>query len=171
MRFETSERIRTDRPQEELLDLLEEQFKKISGRVSRTGSTLEVSSIEASFGSINRNDTTSVSVRGADGGWLVVADVHYRPSVMFWLFFVIGLFSIVWWVLPIVFYILQKNTVRAAISDCFRRVKNEFDQVSPSGDPAGSASIRELEKLGALRERGILTEAEFQVKKQQLLNI
>jgi hypothetical protein len=93
MRFEVSERIRTTRSQEELLAVLEDQFKKVSDSVHRAGKTIEAKSIEASFGSINRSDTTIISLRKVDDGWLVVAEVHYRPSVAFWIILIITLFT------------------------------------------------------------------------------
>lgn len=171
MRFEVSERIRTRRSQEELLIFLEDQFKKISEGVHRAGQTIEAKSIEASFGSINRSDTTTISLRLADDGWLVVADVHYRPSVAFWIFLIISLFSAIFWLLPIAFYLFQKNTVRTAISECLQRVKNEFDQSSVGNGQIKSSSIGDLEKLGTLKEKGLITEDEFEAKKKQLLGL
>lgn len=169
MKFEVSERIRTTKSQEELLLALEGQFKKISESVQRAGQIIEAKSIEASFGSINRADTTVISLRKADDGWLVVAEVNYRPSVAFWIILIITLFTWVFWLIPIAFYILQKNSVRTAISECLLRIKNEFDQ-SSSGQMA-SSSIGDLEKLGALKEKGLITENEFEAKKKQLLGL
>lgn len=128
MKFEVSERIRTHTTEEELLQALEPQFKKISENAQRSGRTIIAKSIEASIGSINRNDTTTISLRRLDDGWLVIADVHYRPSVAFWIILVITLFTYIFWLVPLVFYLLQKTTVRTAIEECFQRVKNEFDQ-------------------------------------------
>lgn len=171
MRFEISERIRTSRSQEELLTVLEDQFKKVSEGVQRAGQTIEAKSIEASFGSINRSDTTTISLRKADDGWLVVAEVHYRPSVAFWIILIITLFTWVFWLLPIAFYLLQKNTVRTAITECLQRVRNEFDQSSGGSSQMTSSSIGDLEKLGALKERGLITDGEFEAKKKQLLEL
>jgi len=84
--------------------------------------------IETSFGSINRSDSTVVSVLQKGAGFLCVAEVTYSPSLAFWIFFVAGLFAYVlfWWP-PIIFYVIQRNTVRTAITDVFTRVKNEFE--------------------------------------------
>jgi hypothetical protein len=171
MRFEVSERIRTTRSQEELLTVLEGQFKKVSEDVQRAGQTLEAKSIEASFGSINRTDTTIISLRKADDGWLVVAEVHYRPSVAFWIILIITLFTWIFWLLPIAFYLLQKNTVRTAISESLLRVKNEFDQSGGGSVQMASSSIDDLEKLGALKVKGLITDSEFEAKKKQLLGL
>jgi len=171
MRFEISERIRTSRSQEELLVVLEDQFKKVSEGVQRAGQTIEAKSIEASFGSINRSDTTTISLRKADDGWLIVAEVHYRPSVAFWIILIITLFTWIFWLLPIAFYLLQKNTVRTAITECLQRVRNEFDQSSGGSSQMASSSIGDLEKLAALKEKGLITDGEFEAKKKQLLGL
>jgi hypothetical protein len=93
MKFEVSERIQTSASKEEILRGLEEQFKKVSNSVQRSGETLTVKSIEASFGSINRSDTTTVELRDTDDGYLLLANVHYRPSVAFWILLVILIFT------------------------------------------------------------------------------
>ncbi len=169
MKFEVSERIRTTKSQDELLTVLEAQLKKVAETVQRSGQTIEAKSIEASFGSINRKDTTTVSIKKADDGWLVVADVHYRPSVAFWIILIITLFTWVFWLLPIAFYLLQKNSVRTAITECLQRVKNEFDQPSQGNSQPATSSLEDLEKLGVLKEKGLITDSEFEAKKKQIL--
>ena len=171
MKFEVSERLRTTRSQDEILAVLEEQFKKVSENVKRHGQTIEAKSIEASFGSINRTDTTTVSLKKADGGWLVIADVHYRPSVAFWIILIITLFTYIFWLLPIVFYLFQKKTVRTSIEECFQRVKNEFDQTSQGINQSNSSGVEEIEKLAALKGKGFITDGEFEAKKKQLLGL
>jgi hypothetical protein len=128
MRFEVSERIPTSRSAADILDALEQQFRKVSSSVRRVGSTFTATMIGSTFGSINRTDQTTVSLKRVDDGYLVVADVYYRPSVMFWVFLVCGLFGWVLWVVPIVFYLIHKNFVRKGIEECLQRVKNEFLQ-------------------------------------------
>jgi hypothetical protein len=92
MKFEVSERISTSAGKGELLKVLEEQFKKVSENVQRHGDTLVAKSIEASFGSINRYDTTTIELKDVDDGFLAVASVNYRPTTSFWIIFIIGLF-------------------------------------------------------------------------------
>jgi hypothetical protein len=82
MRFEVSERIKTSKSQEELLSFLEAQFKKISESANRSDTTIKVKSIEASFGAINRDDSADISLKKSEDGWLLVADVNYKPSVL-----------------------------------------------------------------------------------------
>ncbi len=191
MKFEVSERIRTSKSQDEVLNSLESQFKKVARGTSRKGQVLAAVSIEASFGSINRKDTTVVEVERAEDGWLLVAKVDYRPSVAFWIIFCITLFSWVLWIVPVGFYLFQKNTVRSAIADCMQRVKNEHEQlvhVAPSiaapsiaapstaapstADPSISVtSLDALERLGSLRDKGLISDDEFAAKKKQILGL
>lgn len=171
MRFEVSERIRTSRSQEELLNALEKQFKKVAESAQRTGQTIEAKSIEASFGSINREDTTVVSMTKVDDGWLVVADVNYRPSIAFWVILIIGLFTWVLWLLPVAVYMIQKNSVRTAITECLQRLKNEFDQAAQVPALPATSNLDDLEKLGALKEKGLISDSEFDAKKKQILGL
>ena len=171
MKFEASERIRTARSQDELLTVLETQFRKVSEEVKRVGQTIEAKSIEASFGSINRNDTTTVSLKKVDDGWLVVADVHYRPSVAFWIILIVTLFTWVFWLVPIVFYLIQKGTVRTAITECLQRVKNEFDDSNQRSSQPTNSTIGDIEKLGSLKAQGLITDSEFEAKKKQILGL
>lgn len=127
MRFEVSEQIRTRRDKAHLLSALETQLRKVSRGVVRNGDLIVASGIEASFGSINRTDRATVSVQMKDAGFLCVAEVTYRPSVAFWIILLLLIFTYVLWLLPIIFYITQKKTVRSAIADTFARVKNEFE--------------------------------------------
>jgi hypothetical protein len=129
-----------------------------------------VKSIEASFGSVNRSDTTTVEMRDVDDGFLLVAYVHYRPSVAFWIILIISLFTWVFWIIPIVFYLIQKKTVQTGIQEVFTRIKNEF--MSSEGGKArrqGSTDLDQLQKLAELRDSGVLSEEEFQTKKSQIL--
>lgn len=170
MRYEVSERLNSIAQKDAVLDALEIQFKKVATSVKREGEELTVQSIEATFGSINRNDTTKVSVRSAEGGYLLIADVHYRPSIAFWIIFVICIFSYVLWIIPVVFYILQKQTVRKAIEETFQRVKNEYMITNPASN-RGTGTVDELEKFASLLERGLISKEEFDAKKAQILGL
>jgi len=174
VRFEISERIRTTRTADELLVSLEEQFGRIADSVQRSGAVLTAKAIEASFGSVNRNDDTTITVRPMDGGVLLVAEVNYRPSVMFWILLILLLFTTVLWLIPIAFYLHQKNTVRDAIAACFQRVRNEFDEATASASgksSAGSHQLDQLSKLADLHQRGVLSDAEFAEQKRRLLEM
>jgi hypothetical protein len=165
MRFEVSDRIRTTKTKNEILDALEEQFRKVSLSIRRSNQTIEAKSIEATFGSVNRTDRTIVSLRQVPDGWVMVANVDYHPSQWFWILLVLLIFTYFGWVFPIAFYLLHKKNVRSAIEDCFQRVKVELDNPTYNEE----SSFGALEKLASLRDKGIVTEAEFQAKKKQIL--
>ena len=109
MRFEVSEPVVTVAQSEQVLGVLETQFRKVASKADRHGDTLTISAVEASFGSINRRDSTIVELKLKENGFLLVASVHYRPSLAFWCILVITLFSYVFWLVPIVFYLVQKK--------------------------------------------------------------
>jgi len=166
MKFEVSERISTSADKTAILKMLTDQFRKVSQNIVLSDEKLSVHSIEASWGSINRTDTTVITLKPIDGGFLIVADVHYRPSIMFWVFFVVFIFTYVAWVVPIIFYLVQKNTVRQAIVNVFKRVADEFTNSSI----VKNTVIEQLERLATLKDKGILTDEEFQGKKAEILN-
>ena len=164
MKFEVSEQIRCLAEKKAVLDSLEVQLRKISMKVERTGEAIRVRGIEASFGSINRSDETVIRVQQKNNGFLCVAEVTYRPSIAFWIFFILGLFTILPWIPIVVFYLTQRKTVRSALLDVFLRIKNEFeiDLASRSSD------LERLEKLALLKEKGVLSDAEFESQKREL---
>jgi hypothetical protein len=156
MRFEISEQIRTPRDRgAAVVNALEMQLRKVSRKVERSGDVLTASAIEASFGSINRFDRSVIQIHPKDAGFLCVADVTYRPSAFFWIFFVIGLFAyfLLWWP-PIIFYLFQRKTVRSAISDVFARVKNEFEMDAIPLQPAVKTVVGYYNGCGAALQMG-----------------
>jgi hypothetical protein len=126
MQFEVSETINGCDPGI-ALSLVEQQFRKVSGHVVRSDQNVTATGIEASFGSINRSSRAVCSVRSNGSKGIITAEVEYKPSFAFWVFFIPGLFTLLGWLLPLAFYVLQKNTVRAAVEAVFQRVKNECE--------------------------------------------
>ncbi len=183
MTFEVSERFVSTATEQEVAGFLKDAFQKVSEGVVDNGSTFTAKQLNATFGSINRDDETTVSVSRRDSDLLVVASVNYRPSIAFWIIFIICLFSTVGWLIPLAFYFYQKKTVREAVEEVFARTRNEFSgsrQTSPS-----PASIQDtisqqqqtqgvadqLERLGALVEKGLLSKEEFDIQKKKLLGL
>src|SRR5208283_2462645 len=101
------------------------------------------------------------------------ARVHYRPSVVFWIFFIIGIFLwLVGWLVPVGIYYFQKKTVQEGIQEVFTRVKNEFmSSREQKPNKQSQSDLDQLEKLAALKEKGVITEDEFQAKKKELLGL
>ena len=181
--FETSTQLRTAHPATVILDALEGQFANASAGVKRTeDDTLVIRVIDPTFGSINRADITHIQLRPMDGGFLIVASTQYAPSAAFWFLIFILIFTALGWLLPIAFYLMQKQAVQSRIERVFSRIKDEFSELVPasvvrpavpdSASPHGEelATLELLEKLGQLRENGVLTREEFDAKKKQILN-
>lgn len=171
MHFEVSERLITNEPPEAVMEFAQRQFAKISGRTRLERGRLTVRMVEASFGSINRSDVTSVTLQRIGGGYLLVSETDYRPSLWFWVFLIVLLFTYVGWLIPIVFYLYQRGTVKSAIQSAITRVVNEFS-VAPMAvgyQTAPASSADELKKLAELRDSGVLSADEFEAQKRKLL--
>lgn len=173
MNFEVSEKFITNSKKEDILIALEDQFRKVSKCVLRQGDTLVVTSIEhRTFGSPCRSDTTTVSIHDRGDSIVIVGNVYYRPSLWFWGYLILGLFTIVMIVLPIVLYFMQKKTVQTGIQEVFTHIKIEFVTASQiQTKKLGTSDLDQLEKLGTLKEKGFITEEEFQAKKKDLLRL
>jgi hypothetical protein len=171
MHFEVSERLITNEAPESVMEFAQQQFAKISNRTRLERGQLTARMVEASFGSINRSDVTRVSLQRVGGGYVLVSETDYRPSVWFWLFLLVLLFTYVGWLIPIVFYLYQRGTVKSAIQSVISRVVNEFSVgPMPVGYPAAQvSSADELKKLVELRDGGALTAEEFEAQKHKLL--
>lgn len=175
MRFEVSERLKTNKSNKEIILTVERQFKKISQSTFVSKNIVKVKGIEATFGSINRSDETKVRIKKIDGEFLCVADIVYKPSKMFWLFMFIGLFTWVFWLLPIVFYLTHKNSVKDAVKLCLEQIKNELHtsdsliSIAQARRAKENTAIDKLERYGELFQKGLITEEEYQLKKKELL--
>lgn len=171
MKFEVSEKVITTAKPDELLQALEAQFRKNAKSVERAGDTLTVKTIADTFGSVNRTDVTTVSVKPAAGGYLLSADTDYAPSIFFWILLIVLLFTAFGWIFPVAFFFYNRTVVEKASQAALQHVRNEFsrDAAAPAATPTNMAD--ELEKLGSLKERGLLTEDEFNQRKAKLLNL
>ena len=65
MRFEISERIRTRKSQDELFVALQQQFKKVSSRITLDNGQMKVVSIEASSASLRRSSSRASTSRSS----------------------------------------------------------------------------------------------------------
>jgi hypothetical protein len=172
MRFQVTERINTNALITEVGASLQENFQRIASTAQPVGSVLRVTSIQASFGSINRTDVTDIKIQRAENGYLLTADVNYQPSAAFWIILVVTLFTWVGWVVPIAFYLLQKETVKRGIEEGFRNVKNQLSSpvVPISSVPRDSrdSAVADLEKLAGLLSQGLITKEEFSQQKRRI---
>ena len=130
MKFELSEQVRTRADIETIIYALFEHLDKVSARVQLTddGNPI-VRRVEPSFASIIRFDETNITVEPKEGGFLFVADVSCRPSSTFWVILIMCIPTFLAWLVPIFLYNCQKEVVRLAIGDVFKRVTNEFEVI------------------------------------------
>lgn len=174
MQFDVSTRFQTNKSQKEIMDFLEQSFRKNSSNVSYNGDALIVETINPTFGSINRKDITTVDVKPKDNEILISAAVNYEPSIMFWIFFIVLLFTAVTWIIPIAFYLFQKKTVKTAIEEIFTRAEHEFknsQNVSTASLSFSGDTATQLEKLADLKNKGVLSQEEFDAQKKKLMGM
>lgn len=184
MTFEISERFASAATEQEVLGFLKNAFQKVSEGIIDNDSTFTAKQLNATFGSINRADETTISVSRREADLLMVASVNYKPSIAFWIIFILCLFSTVGWLIPLAFYFYQKKTVREAVEEVFARTRNEFSgtrQASPTPPPlqdatsqqqmTGQGVTEQLERLSSLVEKGLLSKEEFEVQKKRLLGL
>ncbi|WP_407434353.1 SHOCT domain-containing protein [Treponema sp.] len=173
MKFDVSRRFQTKNSEEEIAKFLEDLFRKNSNSANYNNGVLTVELINPTFGSINRKDKTVIEIKPKDNETLLVANVEYKPSGWFWFFVICGLFTTVAWLIPIIFYLYQKNTVKTGIEEIFSRTENEFRETNKSSSAASTEQpedpVSKLEKLAVLKEKGILSEEEFIKQKQKIL--
>ena len=174
MKFDLSRRFNTDSSSTDIMKFLEDSFRRSAESVYNNSKVLTVTEVNATFGSINRKDSTIVEVRQKDDDALLVAYVEYKPSGWFWIFFICGLFTTIGWLIPIGFYFYQKNVVKDGIEEIFNRAETEFRDNKASSSTSEKAVLSEdisvqLEKLAALKEKGILSDEEFASQKAKIL--
>jgi hypothetical protein len=132
MRFELSQQMRTQADIETIILVLAEQLQKVATKVQLTDEGIILATrIEPTIASIVRFDRTVISVEGDEGRYLLVADVSYRPSALFWMILILCIPTFVAWLIPIAIYLFQKEAVRSAIEAVFKRVKDEFEVTDP----------------------------------------
>lgn len=176
MNFDVSKRFQTQASPDDVTKFLEEAFRRSASKVSNFGDKLTVEVVNPTFGSINRKDITNVDVRQKDGDMILTANVNYAPSVMFWVLFVVLIFTTICWLVPIAFFFFQKKTVKTGIEEIFDRTATEFvssgiSRKAPSAQMAISTDdvATQIEKLSGLVEKGLLTQEEFVVQKTKIL--
>ena len=169
MKFEISKRFHTNASTSTITTFLVSSFRNTAENVHNNGMYLSVDAVNATFGSINRTDKTDVYITVKDEDVLLVANVTYRPSIWFWIFIICGIFTTIGWLIPIVFYLYQKNTVKVGIEEVFNRCENEFrNNDNKLGISSDDVSLK-LQKLKSMKEQGLISEEEFNKKKSELI--
>lgn len=115
---------------------LEDEFKKISISTRKLDDGLEATAINASFGSILRNDVSTITVkenRNKDG-YVINCETVYKPSVAFWIFCVID-FVLITTIIGFVIgfgvtlglYFYNKSLVEKSIKSALEKVKQNLE--------------------------------------------
>ena len=98
--------------------------------------TIETESVNTTFGSILRNDNTSIVFRPnrRNNGYLIEAQVNYRPSIWFWIFFTIDILlveTIIGFVVgmgvTLGLYFYHKKIVSESLSEALKNAAREME--------------------------------------------
>jgi hypothetical protein len=153
MRFETSYGIATDESDERLQHALSERFRSITANVRLEKGRAIAFGPKTPFGSVDRADIARLEIRQVHDQALVTATVRCRPSFWFWASFVVGLFTIVLWLVPIMLYLAQKASEQAVLEKGLRRLKGEFHRAALAQSKTSLApTIADLHTLSRLRD-------------------
>jgi hypothetical protein len=126
----------SDAYEAELNELIFNEFNRISDCCTNTGNGIRCDSINASFGSILRKDSTivSIQVRKQADGYNIIANTEYKPSGFFWVFFIIDILLIET-IIGFVFgmgvtlglYFYNKKLVVSEIENALKNIKNQTE--------------------------------------------
>ena len=126
----------TDACEAELNELIFNEFNRISECCTNTRNGIRCDSINASFGSILRKDSTTVSIqtRKKADGYNITANTEYKPSVFFWIFFIIDILlieTIIGFILgmgvTLGLYFYNKKLVVNEIENVLKNIKNQIE--------------------------------------------
>lgn len=89
-----------------------------------------------------------------------------------WVWFVLGLFTgvfLFWFLFDLIEYLIARDRPKKYFEDAFNSVKFAIETDYTTKDTV--SDFEKIEKLSNLKDRGIITEEEFQLKKKELLGI
>lgn len=139
MKFSSSISIKSlisDLQTTELEQAISEEFSRISNSCIQIKKNFRCESINASFGSILRNDVTIVSLvpRKKEDGYNIIAETEYKPSGFFWIFFVIDIIlieTIIGFVvgmgITLGLYFYNKKIVVEETEKALQNIKNQME--------------------------------------------
>ena len=139
MKFSSSISIKSpisDEYAAELNTAISDEFSRISDKSFYVRTKFRCESINASFGSILRNDVTVVSFspRKKADGYNIVAETEFKPSGFFWVFFVIDILlieTIIGFILgmgiTLGLYFYNKKIVVEEIEKAMKNIKNQVE--------------------------------------------
>ncbi|MFA6103616.1 MAG: hypothetical protein WC721_15605 [Victivallaceae bacterium] len=121
-----TERIATKKTEEELLKIIETDFKQISDNTCLKEKVVNAENVKIWDIGTMLNSTTEISLKPCDNGFLIYANANYRASFWLWMFGVIAFFSEPYCLIGIVIIVfLQKKHLSNSIEACFKRIQTE----------------------------------------------
>jgi hypothetical protein len=174
MKFTTTQKLKTGANEEAVLSAIAEAFRPISESVNQGNHFVEATQIQATFGSINRKDTTRLTLKQKQDGWTVTADTDFKPSTWFWILLILTILT-VWGVLISVgIYWWQKTIVKGAIENALKQIADDLEDTPAATQTARIGAGRatsEIEQLASLLQKGLISQAEFDAAKKKALGI
>lgn len=122
-----TEKIITTSKISEISEKLEKNFLNIANTVKIRNKKIHIFGLCSDvLGSINRKDFTEVKIKKLNNGFLIKCHVYYKPSNFFWIFFILGVFSGILWIIPLIIYFYHKNLIKNAIKEVLKSSKDEL---------------------------------------------
>jgi hypothetical protein len=122
---ELSQRIHTGASKSEILDFMEARLRNVAEQVTRSDDSIMARNMPTSAVGIVSN--TVFSLRQKTDGYVCVADIKWRGSVGLILVCFGLLFTVLFWVLPLLWIWHQKKNVRTSVLDVLARTNDEFE--------------------------------------------
>ena len=119
-----------------LQDIVFSEFKRISDNCFNNDNQISAAGINTTFGSILRNDTTTVRINAANDGceYLIDTETIYKPSVFFWIFFIIDILlieTVIGFIagmgITLGLYFYNKKIVVDEINSALKNLKNKLE--------------------------------------------
>lgn len=173
MNIKLNEKIKTHLSEAQILTIIQSEFSHLSTAVHTDGGAVTARMIAPNtFGAINRQDVTHITLSPSADGFIVAADITIAPSTAFWFLCIFGLlFAWVLWIPVVIFYMMQKSTIVDAVQRALSNCRIQCDTPAQGAQHQPASSLDEIEKLGSLKEKGLITEEEFTVRKAHILKI
>jgi hypothetical protein len=137
--YELSIELHTDKPLNEIYEIVLRYANSIADYTDVSDGTIRIYKIAASFGSINRDDAAFFQFQPIKDGYRCVAYVMYKPSIMCWILLFLLLGTGITWIIPVLFYYSQKNTVRNAVQNLLYQVRFEIEANNKSAVHTGES--------------------------------
>ena len=174
MKFTTTQKLKTKASEAAILAAIAEIFQPISESVKQGNHFVEATHVQGTFGSINRKDTTRLTIKQKQDGWVVTADTDYKPSTWFWILLVITILTLWGVLISVGIYWWQRTIVKGAIENALKNLADDLEDaaVSPQAtqQPSGGAAS-EVEQLASLLQKGLISQVEFEAAKKRALGI